>query len=91
MAPVAATRPKCFSTRKANVDQVDVRESMKQNQFAEIAQFFCNAVHMRSQYKSHTASGAVYLRTSENQFSLEEIVVELLLNPLTIKRTGARF
>jgi hypothetical protein len=54
---------------------------MKQNLFVEIAQYFCNAVHTHCQYKSLTASGAVYLKTSENQFSLEEIVVEMLLNP----------
>jgi hypothetical protein len=65
MAPVAAIHPKCFSIRKASVDQVDVRESMKQNQFVEIAQYFCNAAHMRSQYKSLTEFGAVYLKMSE--------------------------
>jgi hypothetical protein len=83
MAPVAAIRPKCFSIRKANVDQVGVRESMKQNQFVEIAQYFCSAVHMHSQYKSLTESGAVYQKTNEKLFSRGETVVELLLNPLT--------
>jgi hypothetical protein len=68
------------------VDQVDVRESTKLNQFVEIAQCYWNAVRMHLQCKSHTGFGAVYLKMSENQFSLEEIVVEMLLNPLTTKK-----
>jgi hypothetical protein len=65
MAPVAASRLRCFSIQKASVDQVDVRESVKPNQFVEPAQFFCNAAPMHSQYKSLMEFGAGYLKTKE--------------------------
>jgi hypothetical protein len=66
MAPVEVTHPSCFSILKVNVGQVGVRESMKQNQFVEIAQYFCNAVRTHFQYKSRTVFGAVYQKMNEN-------------------------
>jgi hypothetical protein len=48
------------------VGQVGVRESMKQNQFVEIAQYFCNAVRTHFLCKSRTVFGAVYQKMNEN-------------------------
>jgi hypothetical protein len=61
-APAASFLPKCSSIQMANADHVVAIARMQRRQSALLAQLSKLAAHTHSQCKSHTESGAVYLK-----------------------------